>query len=112
MTFPRVYSIRVWIVNCKCTFRYFLSVFLPFDALLFWEREQTEKRICAVYGGGAIAESTIRKWFTKFERNFYLKYRELCDRTAVINDDKSKRRLKIIHVPRHETLQRYSIYII
>ena len=46
--------------------------YIPFSAyyvLLFQERKNTneiQKRMCAVYGEGAVTDGTCQKWFAKF----------------------------------------------
>jgi len=41
-----------------------------------------------VYGDSAVAESTVRKWFTRFRNgNFDLEDRKRSGRPAVVNDD-------------------------
>ena len=45
------------------------ATFLAYYALLFQESEkatETQKKICAVYGEGAVTDSTCQKWFVKF----------------------------------------------
>jgi len=56
--------------------------------MLFYFRKgknaaQTAKKICIVYGDSAVAESTIRKWFTRFKNgNFDLEDRDLGKRSG------------------------------
>ena len=45
------------------------ATFLEYDAFLFQERKntnETQKKICAVYGEGAVTDRTCQKWFAKF----------------------------------------------
>ena len=45
------------------------ATFLEYDAFLFQERKntnETQKKICAVYGEGAVTDRRCQKWFAKF----------------------------------------------
>lgn len=49
---------------------------------------KTAKKICSVYGNGAIAENTVCKWVVRFRRgNFDLKKQKLFRKHAVNIDD-------------------------
>jgi len=75
--------------------------------MLFYFRKgknaaQTAKKICIVYGDSAVAESTVRKWFTRFRNgNFDLENRERSDRPAVVDDDQILTLIE--NNPRHTT---------
>ncbi|KAM0730355.1 Histone-lysine N-methyltransferase SETMAR [Formica fusca] len=63
---------------------------------------QTAKKICAVYGNDAIAESTVRKWFARFRiGNFDLEDRERSGKPAVVDDDQIVTLIE--NNPRHTT---------
>ncbi|XP_023230347.1 histone-lysine N-methyltransferase SETMAR-like [Centruroides sculpturatus] len=74
--------------------------------MLFYFRKgknasQTQKKICSVYGEGAIDDSTCRKWFRKFrESNFNLSDAPRSGRPAEADDDKI---LALIESDRHKT---------
>jgi len=75
--------------------------------MLFYFRKgknaaQTENKICIVYGDHAVAESIIRKWFTRFRNgNFDLEDQERSGRPAVVHDDQILTLIK--NNPRHTT---------
>lgn len=60
-----------------------------FRHLLIWKEKQLySKKICAVYGDGTIAESTVNKWFARLGiGNFDLEDREPSKRLAVVDDN-------------------------
>ncbi|XP_018366071.1 PREDICTED: histone-lysine N-methyltransferase SETMAR-like [Trachymyrmex cornetzi] len=75
--------------------------------MLFYFRKrknaaQTAKKICAIYGNGTVAESTVRKWFARFRSdNFDLEDRERSGRPAVVDDDQIVTLIE--NNPRHTT---------
>lgn len=64
--------------------------------MLFYFRKgenttQATKEICAVYGEGALAERTVRKWFAKFRAgDFNVKDQERSGRPSSTDDDQLK----------------------
>lgn len=63
--------------------------------MLFYYRKgknatQATNKICAVYGKGALAERTVRKWFAKFRAGFNLKDQERSSRPSTTDDDQIK----------------------
>lgn len=64
--------------------------------MLFFYRKgknatQATNKICAVYGEGALAERTVRKWFAKFRAgDFNLKDQERTGRPSITDDDQLK----------------------
>jgi len=52
---------------------------------------QAANKICAVYGEGAIAEKTVRKWFAKFKANdFNFDDQERPGKSSTIDEDQIK----------------------
>lgn len=68
---------------------------------------QRAQNICAIYGNGSIAESSVCKWFTRYRsRNFDLYNREPSGRAANVDDDQIemlKNFRKIIQITGHST---------
>jgi len=64
--------------------------------MLFFYRKgknatQVANKICAVYGEGAIAERTVRKWFTRFKAgDFNFEDQERPGRPSIIDEDQIK----------------------
>jgi len=112
MTFQRVFLCNLF-VDLQILSVFILKVKWKkirgiFDILmLFYFRKgknaaQTAKKICIVYGDSAVAESTVRKWFTRFRNdNFDLENRERSSRLAVIDDDQILTLIE--NNPRHTT---------
>lgn len=64
--------------------------------MLFFHRKgknatQASNKICAVYGKGAVAERTVRKWFVRFKADdFNFKDQERPGRTSTTDEDQIK----------------------
>lgn len=69
----------------------------------FKNLEQTAKKICAIYGDSAIAESIVCKWFARFRSG---------DCIQLMMMSKLKYWLKIIMVAQDEISQKLSTYLI
>ena len=49
---------------------------------------ETQKKICAVYGEGAVTDSTCQKWFAKFcAGDFSLDHARRSDRPVEVDND-------------------------
>ncbi|XP_043258028.1 histone-lysine N-methyltransferase SETMAR-like [Colletes gigas] len=52
---------------------------------------QVAKKICAVYGGDAVSDRTVREWFAKFkDGDFNLEDRPRSGRPSTVDDDQIK----------------------
>ena len=75
--------------------------------MLFFYRKgknvtQAANKICAVYGEGAVAERTVRKWFARFKTgDFNLEDQKRPDRSFITDEDQIK--ILIENNPRYTT---------
>ena len=72
--------------------------------LFFWKDKnatQATNKIYAVYGEGAVAERTVRKWFARFKAgDFNLEDQESPSRLSITDEDQIK---TLIENPRYTT---------
>jgi len=74
--------------------------------MLFFYRKgksatQAANKMCVVYGEGAVAERTVRKWFARFKAgDFNLEDQEGPGKPSITGEDQIKT-LRITHAIRH-----------
>jgi len=86
--FRKKFGYDTLILSVLYVFEYGRKVHFRHLMLFFYRKDknatQTANKICAVYGEGAIAERTVRKWFARFKAgDFNLNDQERPDRHAL-----------------------------
>ena len=72
---------------------------------------ETQKKICAVYGEGAVADWARQKWFAKFHaRNFSLDNAPWSGRPVEVDSDQAETLIAVIIIPcgRYPIFSKYS----
>lgn len=73
----------------ECEYCFYIKMHFHHLMLSYFQKNdiQTAKKICAIYGDGTIAESTVCKWFARLGcGNSDLEDRECSGRPAVTDD--------------------------